>query len=589
MSQELTEAELDELMYAEIGKLAPTPSASLPVYDAPVSIQSEVRGGSSDCAANSCSSTQEEIQEEITAKSQFSVPFEFESAVELLSFFDEAVREGKKTLYSWQVKAHDDLVAARPTTLNPFYFTLCAANGSGKDAYVVAPFAVWFIFCKIRSRCIITSSSGVQLTSQTENYIRSLCQRINKYFVDVLAQPEVFKINQRYIYCVATGSEIRLFATDEAGKAEGYHPFPDAVNGELALIINEAKSVEEEIFKALTRCTFNYWLEVSTPGEPHGHFHDSFNANRPNSVAIRVTAFDCPAHIGLAKIEETKRKWGERSATYRSQVLALFTSLGGQVVITQESIDYLILHPPIRRFQDWPKRVGIDIAAGGDETVIHIWRGNVCLLSEAWHEADTTVTVDRIDMILRREGISQQHEHIYLDDGGIGHAVADQLSRKKWNINRIWNQSPAIDKSEFGNRGAEMWTVMSRIIGECQIILPADQLLHKQLANRFYKEQPAHGKITLESKKEAKSKGHPSPDRADAMILAFTGLTLEDFLGAPPKQDDEQPHGIKLGSTWEEIKTNYEQQVTFGQCNNINPHKMSKLNGSLNVLLHNNN
>lgn len=164
---------------------------------------------------------------------------EFASSVQLISFFDKNINEGVVTLHPWQRETSSNICAAKPTSKKPFKFALCACNGSGKDAFVIAPFAIWFCCTKIKSRCIITSSSGVQLSSQTENYIRELAIKLNEYFTQEYGGP-IFRINQRFIKCLLSGSEIRLFATDEEGKAEGYHPIEP--NAEFCIIVNEAKA-----------------------------------------------------------------------------------------------------------------------------------------------------------------------------------------------------------------------------------------------------------------------------------------------------------------------------------------------------------
>src|SRR5204863_301163 len=157
--------------------------------------------------------------------------------------------------------------SCKPTSQHPYKFVLIGNNGSGKDKFIIAPFAIWFTLTKIRSRVIITTASGTQLTSQTEPYIKDLCEKVNSFF-----GTEIYRIRQRYIKCLLTGSEIRLFATDEKGRAEGYHPMD--TDSEMAIIVNEWKSVDDEITKALRRCTgFNYWLGISSAGEDSGAFY----------------------------------------------------------------------------------------------------------------------------------------------------------------------------------------------------------------------------------------------------------------------------------------------------------------------------
>lgn len=453
----------------------------------------------------------------------------FESPALMMAFFNESIRTQAVTFHDWQVVDLQMLSSQKPTALKPCKYCLVAANGSGKDAFIVAPFALWFILCKIQSRVVLTSSSGTQLTAQTETYIRDMAEMINK----VMGQ-EYFRVRQRYIKCRLSGSEIRMFATDEKGKAEGYHPM--VPNAEMAIIVNEGKSVTEEIHEALRRCTgFNYWIEVSTPGEPNGFFYRAATT-WPN--VRRITSYDCP-HLSPQEREDDKRDLGEHSALFRSKHLALFTSIGGQVIITQELIDKLKESRPAFSVVGWQDKIGIDLAAGGDENTIYIRNGLAVKASLFFRETDTTITADRIDRFLTDNHISKSHEYIFADDGGVGHAVIDMLKRKCWNIKRVLNQHAAIDKRNFGNKGAENWYRVKRIFEEgffdISTLPDSDNMkvstIH-QLVNRRYKQQLTGARIFLEAKKEAIAHGRPSPDRADALILTYTGETLEDYLKA---------------------------------------------------------
>lgn len=473
----------------------------------------------------------------------------FEDPAELINFFYEPLNSGRITLHKWQTETLEHLAVAHPTSNKPHKFCLVAANGSGKDAFIVAPFAIWFALSKVQSRCIITSSSGTQLTSQTEGYIKNLAEEVNKYF-----GCEIFRIRQRFIKCRLSGSEIRLFATDEAGKAEGYHPI--VPGAEMAIIINEWKSVSEEITGALRRCTgYNYWIGVSTPGEPRGSFYRAATS-WPN--VLRITSYNCP-HLSEDDRDEDKRELGEHSALFRSKHLALFTSIGGQVIITLELIEKLILSPPAFSVSGFVKRVGIDLAAGGDENCITYTQGMKCLREYAFRETDTTITADRIEADLITNDIPKDHDYIFADDGGVGHSIIDMLVRRGWRIKRILNQWAAIKKKDYGNRGAENWSRVKRIFEEGFFdVTTLSEKTREQLYTRQYKQNGMGSRIMLESKKEAKAHGRPSPDRADAFILSLTGLTINDFMDA--KQDSTAPKTV--GLTMDQMVEYYKNQIT---------------------------
>lgn len=485
----------------------------------------------------------------------------FINSLQLFAAFNDSISSGTHTIHPWQLDMSNELCqpSKQPTSQHPLKYCLVAANGSGKDSFIIAPFAVWFILTKIRSRVIITSSSGTQLTSQTETYIKALAERINERM-----GIEIFRVRQRYIKCRKTGSEIRMFATDEAGKAEGYHPLDPGA--EMCIIINEGKSIAPEIYQALRRCSgYNYWIEVSSPGEPNGDFYESYKLYKHNR---RITSFDCP-NISADEILEDKIRYGEHSAYYRSKHLALFTSIGGNVIIPLELIDRLKANPPKLEFSNgakWKKRFGIDMSKGRDEIVCTCTLGNRLIEEYAFREEDTTVTAELIHGFLKKHLADlMDYEYIFGDDGGIGGAIIDMLKRKGWNIKRIHNQSPAVNKRHFGNRGAEAWDRVKRLFEE-GIFDPSNfsEELINQLTQRKIRDTIVGSKVFLQSKADAKAHGQKSPDRADAFILSLTGLTLEDFLehvrstGELPANAGLQPMDQSAMEKW------YADNITYG-------------------------
>lgn len=463
---------------------------------------------------------------------------EFDNAAKFLLFFSESLVKGRVTLYSWQVEELERFSFAKASQQNPYKYALCACNGSGKDLFFIAPVALYLICCNIRFRCIITSASAKQLNDQSERYIVSLAREINNWSIGMFGGP-ILKINQHHITCLLSGSEIILYVTDEEGKAEGYHPYED---GDMAIIVNEAKSIEPELFRAIRRCTgFKYLLYVSSPGAPQGDFYHAYTT-WPNTR--RITFFDCPHHA-RSEFEEDRLRLGENDYYFRSKWLAAFTPIDGSFVLSGMALErlrrntYKSLVKEV--LQGEPLRIGIDLAlsGNGDETVISAFKGNKQVAQVIHKDKDATKLADKLEKSLLLLGIDKSHAYIFADDGGVGRGVIDILNRstgtggKGWAIHRVLNQSPAINRKQFGNRGAEMWHKFARLIeAGCLILLP-DEVLHSQLSSRKYKESNAAlAKMTLQGKKEMIASGLKSPDRADAAILALCGVDILKFLEA---------------------------------------------------------
>lgn len=415
----------------------------------------------------------------------------------------------------------------------PYKLVLSAANGSGKDMIVIAAFAVWFMLKGVKNRVIITSSSFDQTKNQTEPSIRNLCNLINLMFPTASGK-KLIEYTQFHYVCPELGSEIKLYATDEAAKAEGYHPWH---GGQMALIINEAKSVSKEIFDAVSRCTgYSYWLEVSSPGPKRGHMYNSASraVHYPAPVELgrfyfrRVTAFECP-HIKQIHIREMIYERGEHDPWVRSSIYAEFSDYDEPLIITDYIYDECLKANV--GFIDGSIGIGVDFGAGVDETSIWVRRGNKVIFNYHFVQKDTMAAALIIDTQL--SGWKSSEYSFNADNGGVGQALIDNLVTLGWNVKRRNNQSPARRKAQFLNLGAEMWFHLKRLLERKQIIIPHYvSKLREQLTGRFYKgAESTQGKLQLESKAEARAAGHKSPDRADGLVLCYFDYrpSLEDI------------------------------------------------------------
>ena len=116
-------------------------------------------------------------------------------------------------------------------------------------------------------------------------------------------------------------------------------------------------------------------------------------------------------------------------------------------------------------------------------------------------------------------------EDIYADVGGMGVVMCDALKQEGWDVRRVNFGEKAIRDDQFVSRGAEMWIEFGRSVEKNEINLgPAgnDDILINQFITRKVRTN-GKGKLALESKDELRARGIASPDRADAMVLAFCG------------------------------------------------------------------
>lgn len=407
-------------------------------------------------------------------------------------------------------------------TSNTFRGNYPCANGSGKDMYLIALSTVWFMLTGQHNRVVGTSSSQEQLKYQTEKHIINLCDSFNKK----LGRKAIHNV-EFHFQTPSIASEIKLFATNKAGRAEGYHPYG---NGKMMLFTNESKSLDPDIVSALSRCFgWTYWLNVSSPGEPKGFFYNACknsiqypNPYIPNVPYCRhVHADECPHITESDKQAIEFIAGGKNTPLYQSSVCAQFVFLDSGSIINDAYWYRLKSDPPKHVGTDIG--IGLDIAlGGGDFTWIIVRQGNKVIHHAKLNHSDPDVLCAAIDKELAPwKGVNY---HINADNGGIGLPILRLLAKYGWKVTLCNNQSPA---SKYGRRfflnlGAEMWFHTRSLIINKLIILPNIYDLEEQITKRKTAAEPnPQGRVALEPKKEHKKHSSYSPDAADAFVLAF--------------------------------------------------------------------
>lgn len=470
-------------------------------------------------------------------------PLKFGDPADLFLFANEGIMP-----YGWQTESQMMLAGVNPgsdirlvpTVDDPILFNLVAANGSGKDHTLIAAFAAWFCCTKMNSKCVITSSGYDQLKTQTFYHLSNLCNKINN-----LCGEQIFEIVEFYITCPRTKSVIKMFVSDDPAKVEGQHSHE---GGEFAVIINEAKSIKEDIFTAVDRFTgWNYWIMVSSSGTMSGRFYRTCTTaptSYPGPLVLgvnyvrKILAKDCPHLMRGPRIQNIIANHGTNSLLYRTSVMSEFFS-DDQLSIIPSSA--LIYPPPAKDTFGLPPRAGLDIGLGGDATVLFVLQGNHIVGMERTYVPDA----GRLHVLLIQwfRKYRLEAENITGDFGGIGRPIIQRLWESDWNINKINNEGSPLSKKEFLNRGAEIWYKTKRAIEEHLLVLPIvehgeveDIVLRNELVTR--QQEVSNGKIKLESKKDMKSRGIDSPNYADAFVLANTFLDLNDIRAEPlaPRQ-----------------------------------------------------
>ena len=107
-----------------------------------------------------------------------------------------------------------------------------------------------------------------------------------------------------------------------------------------------------------------------------------------------------------------------------------------------------------------------------------------------------------------------------MDEDGIGAGVVDRLRELGAPVRGVQFGRRAPHPTRFANLRSEIFWELRRLINDHLIALPDDEELAAQLLSLRY-DVSSSGQVQMESKRELRKKRLPSPDRADALSLAF--------------------------------------------------------------------
>ncbi len=161
--------------------------------------------------------------------------------------------------------------------------------------------------------------------------------------------------------------------------------------------------------------------------------------------------------------------------------------------------------------------IGVDVARFGDDKTELYKRHGVKIIDHKEFIGQDTMRTANVawDMAGQDNSIP-----IKVDDTGVGGGVTDKLVELGANVIPVNNNGEPHDKNKYTSAADEMWFEFP--VNEADI--PDDPVLMQELAGRQY-DYDNKGRKKIESKKDFKKRIGRSPDRADAILLAYYTAT----------------------------------------------------------------
>jgi hypothetical protein len=398
-------------------------------------------------------------------------------------------------------------------------------NESGKTSRLVTGLILWHLFVYDKGDVVSTAGVWRQVRDQLIPNLKRYSHRFPEWrFLD----SEIVTPKGKYVG----------FSTNDAGKFEGFHE--RGPTEPLLIIVDEAKTVKDDVFQAIARCRPTRLFICSSPGFAEGEFYRAFTSKSEFYKTFTVKAEDCP-HLAPERIAQDREMWKGNPALVASMLDAEFMEMAEDAILSVADFENCVNNPPDFNPLAGERKAFCDFAAGGDENVLAVRDGNRVKVVDAWTQADTMSAVGRFIIQFKKQGLKPSE--IYGDSGGVGHVMMDCLAEAGWPINWVNFGGTANRPDLYVSLGAEMWLTGAEQIKQAKVILPDDDKLRGQLVSRK-KIVGSRGRMALEKKDVMKRRGLPSPDRADAVLGAIcdTRMASVNLLGLGD-EDREQEVG----------------------------------------------
>jgi hypothetical protein len=388
-----------------------------------------------------------------------------------------------------------------------------SGHGIGKTA-AIAFLILWFMHTRAPAKVLLTGSKFEQLKMTT-------WAELGMWFRQAACLHDEFEYTaERYFNKRAPQEYFCQIVTATQGESiTGFH-------GEHILVLVDEASGEQidKIRDALMGCLTrpdNHILYMGNPTRTQGAFFDAFHTDRNLWTTMTFNA-EQSALVPPDKLAYWKSRYNPTSPVYMVRVLGEFPPANPRAIMSwsdcQEAAE--------RDVQpSGPVEVGVDPAFEGDDLATICVRQGYVAFPIITHPKTTPSELNRhvLDAIRDARAKTDYKARIRVKvdcHGGYGSTLVEAMSLNTTDnleVVPIYSGSASSNK-EYKNYGTEMWFNVGSMIKQMKI--PQDEFLLEELSSREWK--PADlTVVTMEPKVEFKKRLSRSPDRADALILAF--------------------------------------------------------------------
>ncbi|MFJ5814982.1 hypothetical protein ACIQGT_13940 [Streptomyces sp. NPDC093108] len=349
---------------------------------------------------------------------------------------------------------------------------------------------------------------------------------------------------------LATGAASPV-ASNKAELIEGAHA------DSLLYLIDESKIVPDATWDAIEGAFSGgrmdgfpeaFALAVSTPGPTTGRFYD-IHRRAPGLEDWYTRHVTLQEAIAAGRISEEwaqqrARQWGKDSALYANRVLGEFRAADEDSVIPLSWVE-----AAVERWQAWDaagrppvdgrRFLGVDVARSGRDSTVFVHRRGL-LVAElvAYDRQDTMQTTARIQATISTSDDDQDEAAgavPVVDSIGVGGGAVDRLRELGLPVLAYTGAAKTKARTRDGEwgftnvRSAAYWRMRELLDPAfgAELMLPPDDLLLSDLTTPTWDVTTGvPPKIQVERKDDVVARLGRSPDRGDAVVMAYWAENL---------------------------------------------------------------
>jgi hypothetical protein len=408
---------------------------------------------------------------------------------------------------------------------------IAVKSGQGPGKSTVSTYiAEWRTFQAVDAMTIVTAPTMTQLQDVFLGELRRQLKNadpILKRNIDIKSQKVTFGRRPNWMIRCRTAVRPENF--------QGYH------DKYLTFIADDASGVDAGIIEQIQGTLTNedsLFVAIGNPNTRSCKFYEFFTSQRHLWHTFTFNAEESPI-VSRDNIQKLEDEYGRDSDVFRVRVLGEFPNMDPNCVVSMEDLEACTKNKPgpaasdkqfLNAHGERARQIGIDFARyGSDESVIYRRSGGAVVEWEKFTKTDPSRVVMRAMEMQKRAGWKDDKCWYVVDAGGMGQGVVHMLHDADKQVLEFHNGGKSSDP-QYYDKVTEAWFTFARMAKTRKLSIPKDNRLIHQLCSRQYRTDHQKGKtkLRLESKEDYVKRlvregvnDAPSPDRADAIVMAF--------------------------------------------------------------------